>query len=331
MTSMSKRERLTALLRGEATDRPAWSLWRHFFEAESSAEQLAGQTIGWARRYDFDFIKVNARAEYHVEVWGARYHSFGVAHQKPERLEYPLRSADDLARLTPRGLDAEPLGEQLEALSLIGQGLGGEVPFIETVFSPLGVLGYLVESDPTLVRYIREHPAAVHQALEAITRTFAPFAEACLSAGADGIFFATTRWASRDVLTPAEYAEFGRPYDLCVLEAARGGTFNMLHVCDGNNMLADLADYPVQSFNWASTDSTNPSITASANLPGLRVAGLGRDVLTEATADQALREVATARADSGDRNWALGPGCTIASTSRDDHIRAVGRAIGLSL
>ena len=31
-------ERLQATIRGEAVDRPAWSLWRHFYETEATAE-----------------------------------------------------------------------------------------------------------------------------------------------------------------------------------------------------------------------------------------------------------------------------------------------------
>ena len=76
------------------------------------------------------------------------------------------------------------------------------------------------------------------------------------------------------------YAEFGRPYDLQVLEAVRGAQLNILHVCDSHNMLLDLADYPLQAFNWAATDPTNPSLAATRSLPGLRIGGLGPDALT---------------------------------------------------
>jgi uroporphyrinogen decarboxylase len=325
MPAMTARERLRAAIRGEQTDRPPWSLWRHFYQAESTAEQLADQMLAWVRRYPLDFLKVNPRAQYHVEPWGARYRYRGGEHDRPERLAYPVKSAVDLEQLEVRGLDDPALSEQLRALRQIEAKLDGGVPFVETVFSPLGVAGYLVEDNQTLVRLIREQPAAVHAALDTIARTFAPFTAACLEAGADGLFFATTRWASRDYLTPAEYAEFGRPYDLRVLESARGAPFNILHVCDGNNMLLDLADYPVQAFNWAATDATNPSVVEAA-VPGPKIGGLSGESLTAPDAAEAAREAAGLRAAAGSGGWALGPNCSIPTTARDENIRAAGRA-----
>jgi uroporphyrinogen decarboxylase len=329
MAQMTKRERVGAAVRGEATDRPAWSLWRHFYAAESTAVQLAERMLGWIQSYGFDFLKVNPRAQYHVEPWGATYRYSGREHERPERLDYPIRQPEDWLRLEPRGLDSPALNEQLSALRLIAAGLNGETPFVETIFSPLGVAGNLVETERTLVRHIREQPEAVHHGLSVIAETFAPFATACLEAGADGIFFATTRWASRDYLTPEEYAQFGRPYDLRVLEAAREGSFNILHVCDGHNMLLDLADYPVAAFNWAVTDRTNPTLTDAAELPGLRIGGLSDEALLSDDPKLAAEEARKALAETGGKRWALGANCSSKTQTRDASIRAAGRAIGV--
>lgn len=325
---MTKRERVMAAVRGDATDRPPWSLWRHFYNAEYSAEDLAERMATWADSYGFDFLKVNPRAEYHVQVWDAEYRPSSDEHRRAERLDYPVRAPDDWQKIGPRGLDAPALAEQLAAVRALTSRLGGEVPYVETVFSPLGVAGYLVEDNQTLQRHLREHPQAVHAGLEAIARTFARFSAACLEAGADGIFFATTRWASRDWLTPEEYAEFGRPYDLRVLETVRGASFNILHVCDPHNMLLELADYRVQAFNWAATDPTNPSLADAASLPGLRIGGISAEAMIDPDPRAAAREAEAAHAQAGDRRWALGPNCSIPSQSRDANIRAAGQAIG---
>lgn len=325
---MTRRERLEAALRGDPTDRPPWSLWRHFYAAESTAEQLAESMLAWVERYGFDFLKVNPRAQYHAEVWGARYRYSGREHERPERLDFPIKTVEDWQRLEPRGLASSPLAEQLAALRAIRDGLRGATPFVETVFTPLAVAGYLLDDNETLARHLRERPDLVHHGLEAICQTFAPFAAACLEAGADGIFFATIRWASRLYLTPEEYAEFGRPYDLRVLEAVRGASFNILHVCDRENMLLELADYPVQAFNWDAIEPTNPHLADAAGLPGLRIGGLSGEALTLPHSARVKGEVETARALAGDRRWALGPNCSIPTTSRDANIRAAAGAIG---
>ena len=44
-TEMSRRERVQAAVRGDQLDRVPWSLWRHFYERESTAEQLAEVTV----------------------------------------------------------------------------------------------------------------------------------------------------------------------------------------------------------------------------------------------------------------------------------------------
>ena len=152
----------------------------------------------------------------------------------------------------------------------------------------------LVGSDEQLVSDLRARPALVHEALAAIAATFAGFARACLAAGASGIFFATT-WATRGKLTPAEYDEFGRRYDLQVLDAVRAAPFNVLHVCRSENRLLDLADYPVAAFSWAATDPTNPSLAEAAKkLPGAVIGGLSNEALVAATPELARAEARAA-------------------------------------
>src|SRR5437762_552383 len=104
MTDLSRRERVNASVRGQDTDRPPWSLWRHFYDGESTSEQLADRMLAWTRRYAFDFLKVNPRAQYHVEPWGARYRYRGGEHDRPERLDYPVKQIEDWRRIEPRGL-----------------------------------------------------------------------------------------------------------------------------------------------------------------------------------------------------------------------------------
>ena len=58
MSAMTKRERVAAALRGEPADRPAWSLWRHFYAAESTADQLAERMLAWIGQYPFDFPNI---------------------------------------------------------------------------------------------------------------------------------------------------------------------------------------------------------------------------------------------------------------------------------
>ena len=331
--NMSKRERMEATLRGQETDRPPWSLWRHFYDGETTAEGLAESMLWVQSTYQFDFLKVNPRAQYHVEDWGVRYRYSPDPHQKPQLIDVPVRQPSDWRRIAPLRPEQGSLGEQLRALQLIKQGLKGDVPFVETIFSPLSIAGDLVTRDADLVNDLRQNPRLVHQALDVISETFVRFARACLNVGVDGIFFATTTWATRNTLTPAEYAEFGRPYDLRVLEAIADAPFNVLHVCQENSLVLELGDYPVRALSWAATSPTNPSLSdVLQKIPEKAViGGLSGEALTADDSDQALGEAARARDATGGRQWILGPNCSIPTRSRDQVIRAVARAIGVEL
>ena len=147
-----------------------------------------------------------------------------------------MREPGDWTRLEVLDPSAGVLGEQIEALRLIAKGLEGRVPFLMTVFTPLSIAARLVPSEEMFLEHLREHPESVRQALEVVTETFVRFTNACLDVGASGLFYATTSWATTDLLTLDEYAALARPYDLRVLEAASGAEFNLLHVCKDNNM-----------------------------------------------------------------------------------------------
>ncbi|TAK27114.1 MAG: uroporphyrinogen decarboxylase [Chloroflexota bacterium] len=330
---MTKRERVEATLCGHETDRPPWSLWRHFYDRETTVEGLAESMLWFQSRYQFDFLKVNPRAQYHVEDWGVRYRYSSDPHQKPQLVEAPVHQPSDWTRIGPLRPDQGALGEHLRALRLIKQGLKGEVPFIQTIFNPLSIAGDLVATDTDLVNDLRQNPRLVKHALEVITETFVRFALACLDVGVDGIFFATTTLATRATLTPAEYEEFGRPYDLRVLSAIADAPFNVLHVCQDDSLVLELADYPVRALSWAATSPSNPSLGGVLrNIADKAViGGLSQDALTADDPNQAVEEVVRARDETERRRWMLGPNCSIPTRSRDQVIKAVGREIGIQL
>jgi len=74
MDKYSHRDRLEMILAGEKPDRFAASFWRHFFHMEHHAEGTAEAMVSFQKRFDWDFIKINPRADYHVEDRGlSRY------------------------------------------------------------------------------------------------------------------------------------------------------------------------------------------------------------------------------------------------------------------
>src|SRR5436190_5172276 len=258
---MNKVQRINAALHNQPVDRPPVSLWRHFYECERTAEDLAGAMLAFHKKYDWDWMKVNPRASYHVEGWGVKvdYGNAGPL-DHPKVVEYPIQSAADWGKLRPLSVTEGVLDEQVEALERICEALAGEAYVLETIFNPLSIAADMVANEQQILDDMRNNPQALKDALEVITETFTNFARECIKEGANGIFFATTEWASRDRLNEEQWEEWGRPYDLRVLKAVQGAPFNVLHVCKNNNLLYCLPDYPVQAINSPVASPGNPSL-----------------------------------------------------------------------
>jgi len=310
---MTPRERVWAALRGGRVDRPPISFWGHFYDRESSARDLADATIEFRETYGWDWVKLNPRRQYHAEPWGVRHRYTGRPLEKPTLEAWPIHRADDWAGIAKRPHDEGALGEQIEAVRLTRKGLPADVPLLATVFTPLAILREMVPDPNEVALAMRERPQAVRAALDAVTDTFAPFVRELLRAGADGIYFATVDWASRDRLGPAEYRDWARPTDLRLLAAAAGAPFNVLHVCKSRNLLFELADYPVSAFSWAATDETNPSLAEGLlRLPGAVMGGISQDgALVDPAPERAVDEFRRALEATGGRRWLAAPGCSI--------------------
>jgi uroporphyrinogen decarboxylase len=325
---MTHEERVRAALNNQEVDRVPISMWRHHYARESSGESMAAAMLDFQRRFDWDFMKVNPRASYHVEDWGVKTIYSGDV--SPKATETPVKLPEDWLKIGRLDIKSSVLKEHLAALETIAAGLKGEVPFLMTVFTPLSIAADLAPSEEVFLQHLREHTAKVNAALEAITETFAAFAAACLERGAAGIFYATTSWATTNRLSAAEYKKYARPYDLKLLRALPPDWFNILHVCKENNLLAAVADYPVPAFNWDARGEGNPSLAEGKTLVGGKavIGGIphGR-ALVEAKPGRLEAEIAGMRVALGRRGWMLGPGCTFPPETPEPNLRAVRRAL----
>ncbi|MFL5733444.1 MAG: uroporphyrinogen decarboxylase family protein [Chloroflexia bacterium] len=321
---MNKIQRVDAALHNQPVDRPPVSLWRHFYECERTAEDLAGAMLAFHKKYDWDWMKVNPRASYHVEGWGVKVdYGQGGPNDHPTVVEYPVHNASDWGKLHPLSVSEGVLDEQIEALERINEALAGQAYFIETIFNPLSIAADMVESEQQILTDMRDNPQALKDALEVITETFVGFATECVKAGACGIFFATTEWASRDRLSEEQWEEWGRPYDLRVLKAVEHAPYNVLHVCKNHNLLYCLADYPVKAINWAVGSPGNPSLRdVQLNTDKTVIGGYMNETLHSGSPAHITMEARLAREQTGGRRWMLGPACSIPVDCPEANIRA---------
>src|SRR5262249_19996582 len=202
--------------------------------------------------------------------------------------------------------------EQIAAIGLVRRGLPADVPLIETVFTPLAVLGEMVKEPHELREHMRTHPDLVRAALEAVTATYEGFARAVMAAGVDGLYFATVDWASQDLMSAADLDAWARPYDRRVLDAAGPAPLHVLHVCRRRNLLLEMRDYRVAAFSYDATDPTNPPLAdALARMPGAFMGGISYEgALQRPDPEAALEEFDAALEITKGRRWLVAPGCS---------------------
>ncbi len=327
MTKLSHRERIQMILAGQKPDRFAVSFWRHFFHKESTAEGLAEAMVGFQKQFDWDFMKINPRADYHIEDWGFRQEYSREEFVKHKKIAYPINSIDDWTKIQPLPMTSPALAEQLRAIALIRKQVG-DLPILMTVFTPLAIAGRMVEDDKMLVEHLRRDPARIHAVLRSITQTFKQFVVECRDAGADGIFYATTAWASEDTVTWQEYQEFGIPYDLEVIQATDRDAINLFHVCGSNNYLSRLADhdYRSQLYNWDEADPTNLTLdNGIKTLAGKAIIGGvdHRGWLIRSDAAEMNYFVDKLKSTYDASRLIIGPGCAIDPATPAANLKAI--------
>lgn len=172
---MNKIERVTRALKGEEVDRPPISFWYHFGLQHMPGRKHAEAQVDFYRAYDLDFLKVMNDYPYPL----------------PRGLD-AIETADDWSRLEPVGGNDGCWSEQLSALSIIGDAIGKESPFIETIFSPWTTARRLTRAG-SLTDARERHPESLLAAMGVIAESLAGYAREAVARGRRGYFCRSAR------------------------------------------------------------------------------------------------------------------------------------------
>lgn len=322
---MTSRERMLAALSGAPVDRPPVSFWGHVYHRESTAEALVDHTMERWEKFRWDWVKLNPRKHYHVEPWGVRYDYSGIPDAKPTLAAFPVHSAADWAAIGDVPHDAGALGEQIEAVRMLRARLPLDIPLLQTVFTPLAILGELTEPPTVLKDHLVSAADDVATALEQVTRVFERYVAALMRAGADGIYLATVDWGSRRFVSAEDLRRWSRPYDLRILAAAGRSPYHTMHICQSEARVTEFADYPVGAFSWDADAPGNPSLADGlAALPGAVMGGISHDGALQASDPQvALQSYRRAAQQTGGRRWLFAPGCSMPPQTPESTLSAL--------
>jgi uroporphyrinogen decarboxylase len=321
------RQRLEACLGGQMPDRPPVALWRHFPVDDQNPESLAAATLQWQKTYDWDIVKVTPASSFCLKAWGVEDEWRGDSEGTRAYTKRAIFALEDWASLEVLDVDSPQFAAQLKCLALLRNELGPEVPLVQTVFSPLAQAKNLV-GGADLLAHLRVRPDWVGRGLEIILESTRRFIRAARAAGLiDGIFYAVQH-AQASLLTKDEFIEFGRSYDLQVLESARMLWLNILHAHGENLYFNNVADYPVQVINWHDQD-TPPSLAEA--LPRTRATlcgGLRRETMVFGTADDVRAEAQAAFDQTrGGQRLILGTGCVVPITAPHGNLLAARMSV----
>ena len=326
---MDGRKRVEAALAMKVADRPPVGSWGHTYREEWSPADLAAATVERARRFGWDFVKFQPRASCFAEAFGSVYKPAGHRLKGPVLVSTAvpdLESWRKVELVNPKALD-----DQVESIGLVAGELGPGVPVIQTVFSPLTVAGYLVgKSKSRVVRELRKSPELVRPALDRIADALVDFSKRSVEAGAAGVFYAISGYASKDAMPEALYRELVLPYDVGVLERLpREAWFNAVHLCGSNLNFGLARDLPAQVISWSVHNQGNPSLAEGRTISGKPVmGGLGqRASLLYGTPAEVEAEARRAIAETGGRGLLVAPGCSVPPRARDTNLAAMVSAV----
>lgn len=248
---MQKRERLERAIAGEAVDRVPVALWRHWPGDDQRYADLARSTIDFQHDYNWDFLRVMPSRSYQVTDYGVQDEWCGDPSGIRAIKKRVISRSLDWTELRPLTPTRGALSQQAECLRLICGALQSEnVPVLQTVYSPLAQAAQLAGTQKVL-RDMRVRPDRLRSGLNHLTESTLRFLESLSKMpGLAGIFI-VTKFASHDIMSEAEYAEFGMPQ----LESIRTNLpehwwLNIVQVAGSSPMLKLLGDLQVQAFNW---------------------------------------------------------------------------------
>lgn len=213
---------------------------------------------------------------------------------------------------------------QLGVVKGLVEAAKGEALVVLTLYSPFMCAGH---TNPKVVEHMAADPDKVKVGMQAITESLMIFVRECIALGLDGFYHSTQGGEAHRFADRSLFDQCVRPYDLALMdEINQRCEFNILHVCDYNDVYDDLTpfvNYPGDVVN-ASLHLTTGELTGAevARLFGRPfMGGLERKgAILHGSKDDIRLAVEKALATAPER-FILGADCTIPSEVNWDNLK----------
>lgn len=134
---MTRVERIKAALYSQEVDRVPVDVWQHFSVEDQDPRSLAERQVAYTKKFDYDFIKLMPFGLYGVQDYGAKIKIFNQIEQPPIVEDGGIHDISDWGRLEVLPAYYGTYGKQIQMVQYVNKLTKGELPYIQTVFSPL--------------------------------------------------------------------------------------------------------------------------------------------------------------------------------------------------
>jgi uroporphyrinogen decarboxylase len=296
--ALTSKDRVDRALRGADVDRPPFSVWYHFGLEKLPGDRHARATLEFHRKFRTDLVKVMSDYPY----------------PRPKGKWFELKA------------EANPFPEQVRALEILRDSLGGRAHFVETIFNPWNVAEKL-SSKEEVVRLKQEKPQALLDALEAIAKSEASHAKLAVRSGASGVFLAIAN-AQDGILSQADYAKFSEPFDKMVVEAVRSAPLNVLHL-HGDKVYLDrfYTGWAAAAINYSQHGTGTGIAAVRKRYSGVIMGGLDETSFRRLSEAEMKQQWHAAQVAAGKR-FILAPGCSVPNETSDEELMRLVRVLG---
>lgn len=325
--------RIESLLAGKKLDTPAINLWKHFPPYDEDPKELVKKTIQFQERFNWDFVKVTYQGLYSIQDWGSKI-------KWPERdcewpntcskvgavTDFSVKQVAGWESLKVLPMNQGAMADAILAAKEVVKRFKGEAPVVVTVFNPLTTA--IKMSGDRLFLDMRRNPDRFKKGLNVITETTVNYVKELVNIGADGIFFAS-QLGTYDRMSLKEYEEFGRPYDLQILNTVKDKMwFNIMHMHGNAPMFELMEKYPVQAVNWHDR-LVDINLKAGRKMSNKILIG-GVDefgILKDANEEELKVHLKDAVDQVEDGRLILGPGCCVPLNVNEDRFEVAKRLL----
>jgi len=330
---MNGRERILAMLNGQATDRlpfmpitmmfAAYHAGVKYLEYATNCRVQAKAQLSVAEDYDFDYVSVISDPGCEAADCGAQVIYFP---DQPPALDEANALLADKRRLStlkaPEPSSGRRMQNRLEGVALLKQRVGKEKLVEGWIEGPCAEAADLRGINNLMMDFY-DDPEFIPQLFEFVIHLELAFGKAQLAAGAELIGIGD---AAASLVGPKFYNQFVWPYEKRLVDGLQAaGARTRLHICGNTRPI--LAAMGRLGCEMVDLDSLAPMAEGRREMGGKQVLCGNIDpvrVLRDGTPESVYEAVAACHHETGER-FIVGAGCEVPRNTPPANVQAMAR------